>query len=103
MNGGVIIIQSFFALFWYIFGQIRVIANASLAVAIIDLLKGVTDIIDQYSGTNLVILVSALVMVATLMAGLGLVAAPGAILAYSIFFNALSTIAFDAATQHFCQ
>jgi len=97
------IIQSFFALFWYIFGQIKVIANASLAVAIIGLLKSATDIIDQCSGINLVILVSALIVVTTLMAGLGFVAAPGAILFYSIFLNALSTIAFDAAIQHFCQ
>ena len=103
LNGSIMIIQPFFALFWYIFGGIKVIANASLAVAIIDLLKSATDIIDQCSGINLAILISALIVVTTLMAGLGFVAAPGAILFYSIFFNALSTIAFDAAIQHFCQ
>jgi hypothetical protein len=71
-------------------------------VAVANLVKGVVDIIDRCSGDSQTILLVALLSVTLLIASLSLAVSGIALLGYSIFFNSVSTIVFDAALQHFC-
>jgi len=102
-NGGKLIYEAIFELFWWMFDSVKGIATANIFVTVLNLLVGITEIVKECSGIAQWFLLSAYVVVTALIISLSLVTVGGTLLLYSLVFNTFSSIVFDSGRQHLCK
>jgi transglutaminase-like putative cysteine protease len=101
-NGGILIFESILEIFWWGFDQVKGIAKANVIVSAASFASLVTKIVNECRGSEQWSLIYYLTAYTVAIILLSVFVTPGALLAYALLFNFLSTLVFDQAVQRDC-